>query len=397
MSSTAAQMRGYQGPAFFSFGFRPFFLGGALVAASLPILTGLALGGVISFENRLGAVGWHAHEMLYGYLAAIVAGFILTAVPNWTGRLPVLGWRLAALFLIWLSGRAVMALAPGALYSAVIDGVFLALMSAIMWREVIAGKNWRNAPVCALMGLFALGNIIWHFDTLNNGTGAFGLRWGLGVIAILLALIGGRVTPSFTRNWFARTNRPVIDASFRTLDKIAVGALAISMIAWTAAPSHPSASALLIIASLLHLTRLCRWQGWRTSAEPLVTILHIGYLWLAAALFLLGLSAVNSALVSQSAGVHALTAGAAGVMTLAVMTRATLGHTGRPLTADFATIIIYLLINLGAAMRLAASYLAEYYVYGIITAGAVWSAAFLLFAVIYGRYLLSPRWTGGAP
>ena len=211
------------------------------------------------------------------------------------------------------------------------------------------------------------------------------------VIAVLLALIGGRVTPSFTRNWFAKTDRSVIDASFRTLDKIAISVLAISLIVWLAAPTHWAAGMMLVMASLVHLARLHRWQGWRTTAEPLVTILHIGYLWLAAGLFLLGISIIAPAMVSQSTGIHALTAGAAGVMTLAVMTRATLGHTGRTLSADGATILIYLLVNLGAAIRLTAPYMPEFYGYAVMAAGAVWGSAFLLFTFIYGRYLVAPR------
>ena len=297
----------------------------------------------------------------------------------------------SALFFLWLAGRAFMLLSPGAIYSAVIDGAFLLLMAAFMWREVIAGKNWRNAPVCALMTLFGLGNIFWHFDVVNGGVGGFGLRWGVAVIAVLLALIGGRVTPSFTRNWLAKTNRDVIDASFRMLDKIAIGTMGLSLIAWLAAPAHWAAGTLLVVSSLLHLVRLFRWQGWRTTAEPLVTVLHIGYLWVAAGLFLLGVSAIVPAVVSQSTGIHALTAGAAGVMTLAVMTRATLGHTGRALSADGATILIYLLVNLGAAIRLAAPYMPEYYGYAVMAAGAVWGGAFVLFAIIYGRYLVAPR------
>lgn len=391
MSSTAAQMRAYKGVALFSFGFRPFFLCGALVATCLPLATGLVLSGVIPFENTLGVINWHAHEMLYGYLAAVTAGFILTAVPNWTGRLPLMGWRLVALLLLWLAGRAAMLAAPDAPYSAITDGVFLLFIDAIMWREIITGKNWRNAPVCVLMGLFAFGNILWHFDIANGGTGAFALRWGLAVIAILLALIGGRVTPSFTRNWLAKTNRSVIDASFRALDTVAIFSVVLSMIAWLAAPAHWIAGALLIIASLFHFMRLSRWQGWRTISEPLVTILHIGYCWLAAGMFLLGVSAIDPALVSQTTGVHALTAGAAGVMTLAVMTRATLGHTGRVLRANTSTVIIYMLVNLGAAIRLAAPFSPEYYVYLIKAAGAVWGGAFFLFAIVYGRYLVSPR------
>ena len=329
--------------------------------------------------------------MLYGYLAAVIAGFVLTAVPNWTGRLPVMGWRLAALFSLWLAGRGALLLAPGAYSAAIIDAAFLIVMDIIVWREVLTGKNWRNVPVCVLLGMLAIGNVFWHVDILSGGSGNFGLRWGLSVVAILLALIGGRVTPSFTRNWLAKTNRKTIEATVTTLDKAAIAAALLSMSAWLFAPAHSGAGALLIGAGLIHLIRLARWAGWRTFSEPLVTILHIGYLWLALALLLLGVSAINPLLVSQSTALHALTAGAAGVMTLAVMTRATRGHTARALSADHATVIIYMLVNLGAAIRLIAPYFPQYYAYLIMAAGAVWGLAFLTFAIVYGRYLVSPR------
>ena len=391
MASTSAQMRNYQGPVFFSFGFRPFFLGGTLVAAITPIITALTVAGYLPFNHPLGVVSWHAHEMLYGFLAAVVAGFSLTAVPNWTGRVPVLGWRLMVLFGLWAMGRAVMFAAPGAVFAGIIDAAYLVLIDAVLWREVIAGKNWRNTPVCFLVGLFASGNIVWHASIIDGGTGDLGLRLGLAAIAILLGLIGGRVTPSFTRNWFVKTKRSAPDVAIRTIDKITIGILIAAIGAWVLDISHWSAGATLILASMLTLIRLSRWQGWRTLAEPLVTILHIGYLWLAVALFLLGFSALYPALVAPSTAVHALTAGAAGVLPLAVMTRATLGHTGRPLTADYMTTMIYVLVNFGAIVRLAAPYFAEKYMALIMAAGISWSAAFGLFAVIYGPYLIAPR------
>ena len=146
MSSTAAQMRAYRGSAFFSFGFRPFFLCGALVASFLPFFTGLVLAGIFQFDYELGIIGWHGHEMIYGYLAAVVAGFILTAVPNWTGRLPMMGWRLAALFSLWLAGRAVMFLSPGAVYSAITEGAFFV---DNVCDHVARGCRWKELAECA--------------------------------------------------------------------------------------------------------------------------------------------------------------------------------------------------------------------------------------------------------
>ena len=391
MASTAAQMRAYSGIAFFSFGFRPFFLCGAVVAGVLPFATALVFSGAISLDKPVDIVAWHGHEMIYGYLGAVVAGFVLTAVPNWTGRLPMMGAPLMALFVLWLAGRVVMIAAPGAWAAAIVDGGFLLVMDLVLWREVLAGRNWRNLPVCVLIGLFAAGNIVWHGEVLTGAGGALGLRWGAAVIAVLLGLIGGRVTPSFTRNWLAKSGGQPIDAAFGLIDKAAVGGGVLAMTAWVAAPAFSGTGALLATAAALHFARLVRWGGWRTRHEPLVFILHAGYFWLALAFVFLGVSVFDQAFVTRSTAMHALTAGAAGVMTLAVMTRATLGHTGRTLTADRATLGIYALVNLGAVLRLAAPFLSHYYSTIISAAGAVWGAAFLLFVIVYGRYLTSPR------
>ncbi len=393
MTSSAEQMQQYKGPAFFSFGFRPFFLGGATIAAITPLVTAAALGGVITFNPPNGLIAWHAHEMIYGYVAAVIAGFILTAVPNWTGRLPINGLRLAALAGLWLAGRAAILSADllGAPLAMVIDCGFLIVLDLLLWREVITGKNWRNIPICILIGLLGLGNILWHIGLAQGGAGTFGLHWGLGVIAVLLALIGGRVTPSFTRNWLAKTGAAPFEAPFAAIDKVALAALVAGVLAWLFAPGSLSSGGILIAAGALHYIRLLRWRGWLTIAEPLVLVLHLGYFWLATALVLLGVSLLAPALIAQSAALHALTAGAAGVMTLAVMSRATRGHSGLVLEADRATIAIYALANIGAALRVAAPWLPVSYDHAMGFAGLVWSSAFALFALVYGRYLLRPR------
>lgn len=393
MTSTAEQMRQYHGPAVFSFGFRPFFLAGALLAATLPLLIALAMSGAVAIGGPYGAIGWHGHEMVFGFLAAIVTGFLLTSVPNWTGRLPVMGWRLAALFALWLAGRLAMASAGiiGVKIAALIDAPFLFVVDAIIGREIIRGKNWRNMPVFAMVGFFALGNVLWHWNAIMNGAPHFGARWGIAVVAMLISLIGGRITPSFTRNWLMRTGRPAASATIDLLDKATLSATASALIYWLIDPVGPVAGALLFLASALHVARLLRWQGWRTTAEPLVTILHVGYGWLALSLALLGASAAFPATVLASTALHAFTAGAAGVMILAVMTRATRGHTGRPLAADAATVAIYALVNLGALARVAASYWTPDYPMALVAASFIWSGAFLLFAIVYGRYLLTPK------
>lgn len=393
MTSSAEQMRQYAGLPLFSFGFRPFFLAGAIAAAIIPVITAMAFSGVIAFAFPGGVIAWHGHEMVYGYLSAIVAGFILTAVPNWTGRLPLLGARLAALFFLWFAGRIAVFMSGqlGGLVVGLVDISFLFLLDIFLWREVLHGKKWRNAPVCALVLLFAIGNAVWHWQVWQGGNAAQGLYFGIAVIAILLALIGGRVTPSFTRNWLAKTGRETFDASFSVLDKAAIGVLVVSVLSWLAAPHLILTGALLVIAAALHVVRLARWRGWRTGAEPLVLILHAGYFWLPLSLVLLALSVFAPATFPTVVALHALTAGAAGGMTLAVMTRATLGHTGRPLTADAATVVIYMLVNLGAAMRVLALFLPLPYATTVAVSSLIWGGAFALFAIIYGRYLLAPR------
>ncbi|NOX82895.1 MAG: NnrS family protein [Alphaproteobacteria bacterium] len=393
MTSSAEQMRAYKGPAFFSFGFRPFFLGGAITAAIAPLVTVAALSGVLAFNPPNGLIAWHAHEMVYGYLAAVIAGFILTAVPNWTGRLPINGLRLAGLAGLWLAGRAAILSADfiGAPLAMAVDCAFLIVLDLLLWREVITGKNWRNVPICILIGLLGLGNILWHMQLARGGTGTFGVHWGLGVVAVLLALIGGRVTPSFTRNWLAKTGAAPFAAPFAAIDKVAIAALVAGVLGWLFAPGAPVSGAILMAAGALHYIRLMRWRGWRTIAEPLVVILHFGYFWLATALVLLGLSLLAPSLIAQSAALHALTAGAAGVMTLAVMTRATRGHAGHALEADRATIAIYILVNIGAGLRVAAPLLPVSYNIAMGFAALVWSSAFAVFALVYGRYLVQPR------
>ncbi|MBB5518461.1 NnrS family protein [Amphiplicatus metriothermophilus] len=387
------KIRAYAGPALFSFGFRPFFLAGALLAGLLPVVTAAALGGRFEVGGAYGPFAWHGHEMVYGYLAAVIAGFLTTAVPNWTGRMPVVGAPLAGSLLIWLAGRIAVAMsgAFGLWAAAAIDVAFLLGVSFFVWREIVAGRNWRNLPVCALLTLFAAGDIIWHGEQLSGAQTGLGYRWGLAGVAMLLALIGGRITPSFTRNWLARTGRAPIKAGVGAIDSVALALAGAAMAVWTVAPFGPLTGILLVVAGVAHLLRLSQWGGLRTFAEPLVTILHVGYLWLPASFLMLGLSALAPGAVPPMAALHALAAGAAGVMTLAVMTRATRGHTGRPLVADGWTVLIYALVNLGAALRVAAPFLPVEYALAVGASSGLWSAAFLLFAIVYGRYLIAPR------
>lgn len=387
MTSTAAARRAYAGPALFSFGFRPFFFFGAIWSAVVvPLwLFSYFHGGSAALTRE-----WHIHEMIFGFLGAVIAGFLTTAVPNWTGRMPVIGLPLGGLVSLWVLGRIAMlfqeVLGPTA---AVIDSLFLLTFAAVIWREVLAGRNWRNLPVCGLITLFALANVAFHLPI--GAAVDVGVRLALGAATVLIGLIGGRIVPSFTRNWMKARSLTPEPALFGNVDRVALGLTVVGAGLWVVAPQTPVTGFALMLAGVAQLVRVARWRGWRAAREPLVWILHAGYGWLGAALLLLGGASLDPDLVPRTAGIHALTAGAVGVMTLAVMTRATRGHTGRPLAADTATMAIYLAINVAALLRVAGPFSGASQPLLLAASGLVWTLAFGGFAAAYGRMLLLPR------
>ncbi|HEY9217052.1 MAG TPA: NnrS family protein [Phenylobacterium sp.] len=384
---TAAARRAYSGPILLSFGFRPFFFFGAVWAAfSVPLWVWMYAGGSSLGVHR----DWHVHEMLFGYLAAVVAGFLTTAIPNWTGRMPVIGAPLGLLVGLWVAGRVAMllefAIGPAA---AVIDSAFLLVFAGVVWREVLAGRNWRNLPVCSLVSILALGNVAFHLNAQFSHA-LLGERIGLAAILLLLSLIGGRIIPSFTANWLkARgiTKRP---ASFGHLDRAALALTALAATGWILLPDAAATGWAMLSAGVAHLVRLVRWRGWLAAKEPLLWILHAGYAWLGVGLLLLGASRLTE-VVPQTAGVHALTAGAIGVMTLAVMTRATRGHSGRALAADRSTVLVYVAILAAAALRVLAPFWPAAQIGLLAASAAFWSLAFAAYAAVYAPMLLRPR------
>lgn len=384
-------------PAILSYGFRPFFLGAAIyAAASVPLWLWMHLSGAAPAGPFAGPA-WHAHEMIFGYLAAVMAGFILTAVPNWTGRLPLSGIPLGVLFTLWLAGRIACSTISSPVLALSIDMAFPVLLGLAVWREVLAGKNWRNAPVAVLLTLFAGANLLHHIENIRPGLEGTGVRLALGVAAVLIALIGGRVTPSFTRNWLAKRGDKRLPASFGRLDKVALIAAAVGMAGWNIAPEHPVSGVLLAAAGVLLAARVARWRGLSAWREPMVLILHLGYLWLAATFLMLGCSILEPGLMPASSALHALTSGAIATMTLAVMTRATRGHTGHAIETDPATLAIYIMVTIGALLRVAAPFAPGPYSALLISGGVFWSAAFALFAVRYGPMLLRLRSDSASP
>ena len=377
----------------FSYGFRPFFLGAAIWALAALILLMGSLAGLWELAPGYGALAWHGHEMLFGYASGVVAGFLLTAVPNWTGRLPVAGWRLALLFALWCLGRlAFLAISViGALPAVLIDSAFLPCLLVVMAREIVVGRNWRNLKPLILVSLLAAADIAFNVEVLIAGTPDFGLRAGVAGFVALIVLIGGRIAPSFTHNWLLRAGSPVLPASFGVADKLALLTSGLALLAWIAFPAAKATAFLFLAAATALGVRLWRWEGLRTWREPLLLVLHVGYGFVPLGFLLGALAVLVPGSLAGTAALHTWTVGAIGLMTLGVMTRATRGHTGRELAASPVTAAIYGAMTAAALLRIGAGVLPDAYMLLIGAAGAAWSAAFALFLLEYAPMLLRPR------
>ena len=379
-------------PPFLRGGFRPFFFGAASWAVIAIALWLFELAGLFALPSAFEGVAWHRHEMLFGFVGAAVSGFLLTAIPNWTGRLPIAGKPLLTLFGLWAAARVAVLVSgiAGLWVAAFFDvGLFvsLALLAA---REVIASNN-RNVPIVGLVLLFGLADAVDYLQAAGVIGGDAGWRGAIALVTIMISVIGGRIIPSFTRNWMAKRALPgALPTQPQALDLLIIASTALSLLFWLLFPSERLTGAMLILAALAQALRLSRWGGHRTFSDLFVLVLHAGYAWVPIGLFLLGLGLVGGD-IPQSAGVHALTAGAMTTMILAVMSRASLGHTGRELKASPVTIAAYLCVTVGALLRVAASLgVARDYALMLDIAGTFWGAALLLFLLVYGPILWRP-------
>ena len=398
MTATAAQMRAWRGPALLSFGFRPFFLGAGIWAVLAMALWVAELTEWLSLPTAFDPVSWHAHELLFGYLGAVAAGFLLTAVPNWTGRLPIVGAPLGLLAALWLLGRVAVAVSAHLppLAVALTDLSMPVVLALAILREIVKGRNWRNLIVLAILGTLILGNGLFHWQAAQGeyAAGGAGLRLGLAAGVMMIAVIGGRIVPSFTRNWLVKRGEARLPAPFARFDRAALLTLLAALALWVAAPGSGAAGAALLLAGVLHLARLARWRGASTGAEPLVWVLHLGYAFLPAGALALGVAALWPAMLPAATAQHLWMAGAIGMMTLAVMTRATLGHTGQPLTAGRGTAALYLMLLVSVLARVLAAAHADWAGPLYDLAGLGWIGAFGGFVLVYGRLLLRKRTEG---
>jgi uncharacterized protein involved in response to NO len=356
-----------------SHGFRPFFLGAASWATLAMVLWLDVVTGAWTIARSYGPLAWHAHELLFGYVSAVVAGFLLTAIPNWTGRLPVRGGPLLALFRLWAAGRIALLAVDwiGLVVAMAVDALFLIVFALAILREIVVGRNWRNLKTVALVTLLAAANIGFHVEVYLDGAPDYSVRVAVAAILGLIMLVGGRLVPSFTRNWLVRQGAARLPASFEV-----------------AAPGSSWSGIALLAASMLQAARISRWTGLPTSREPLVFVLHGGYAFVPLGFLLVGLSVLWPQAITSSGALHAWTVGTMTLMTLAVMTRASLGHTGYPVTASITTCVVYAAAIIAAFSRIAASLLPDLTRDLLSLAAVSWLVAFGGFLISYGPKLV---------
>lgn len=377
-------------------GFRLLFLcvgaaGVLLMGLWLTILKGAWYGGSIAVP----LAQWHAHEMLFGLVGAAIGGFLLAAVSKWTNRLPVSGAPLAILVLCWVLGRIAMAGSAELPYGivAAVDLLYGVLLVFIIGREIVVGGNKRNYKIVVMLGLFSAFNLMFHLgQRYGLEYSEMALRGVMMQISVMIALIGGRITPSFTRNYLvqkdAGSDKP-LPVLFNRFDMFVSVALIVAAMSWVLLPVNPITGGLLCLSGIAQWARISRWQGQRILGEPLLWILHLGFVWLGAGLVLLGLSAFS--LINVSAGLHAIGVGAMAGMILGVASRAALGHTQRALVAGKIMSTVFVLISITALLRSAAALVDGIaYDHFIIRAGVIWLVAFVLFCIRYVPILISP-------
>jgi len=381
----------------FAYGFRPFFLLAGLFAA-VSVTAWLWVYGAGAFPDaRMPPQFWHAHEMIFGFIAAAIAGFLLTAVPSWTGSRGFSGLPLVVLTAVWLAGRIAFGLGdtlPFGLLAAV-ELAFLPGVMLLVAPSLFRSSN-RNARLLVVLLVFWAMDA-WFLYGIAAGdvaASAAALRGALGLVLVLITVIGGRIVPAFTRNALGESGKDAVIRSYPLAEKLVVPAMLGYAVADIAAPGGMITAWVAALAAALQAWRLSGWQGLRTAATPIVWILHVAYLWLP-----VGLALKAAFLFGEFAWAaywqHALGAGAAGSMILAVMTRAALGHTGRPLRAHPVTVAAYLLLTLAVAVRVFGPSIAPAsYVGVVMTAGTLWFTAFLLYVAVYAPVLLMPRADG---
>lgn len=373
-------------------GFRPFYLLAAVFAAlAIPLWLARYLGWATGWATEWPQLdlNWHMHEMVFGMVLAVIIGFLFTAAKNWTELWTPRGTHLAALAGLWLAGRLAMLFASP-LLAALIDALFIPLAAWPLYRVLRQSGNTRNLFLIVLLGLLTVANLAFHaarLGWLHIATVA-PVQIAILIVVVIESVIGTRVIPMFTRNG-APGVQPIVNPR---RDQITLGLLVAASLAWIAGLPALLSATLALLAGAALLYRLFAWRAHRTWRFPLLWILHLSTAWIPVGLVLLALAELD--IVSVSAAFHALTVGSMAGLILGMMTRTTLGHTGRMLIAGKIEIAIYVLIQLGAVSRVLAALNGRLMLVGLVLAGVCWSSAFILFALTYGRYLFNARIDG---
>lgn len=375
------------------YGFRPFFLLNGLFAALVVFLWILLLHGQWSSGPTNFAL-WHAHEMVVGFAMATVAGFLLTAIPNWTGRPRLEGRLLGWLVLAWLCGRVAMA-AAGVLPAwivAPVDLAFPLLLFLFVLQEIVSAGNRRNYPIIGITAILLLLNLLYHLGAGGRLPDAdrTAIYLMTHTILLLITVIGGRVIPNFTANWMRNHNVAPVPTTNVTVDRMTILATVLVGLAASLTQPGPVTGLMAIGAAVLHGLRLGAWRGLATRGEPLLLILHVAYAWLPIGYALMACAAFGW-LFPPTAALHALTVGAIGTMILAMMTRVPLGHTGRPLHASRLTVVAYVALTIAVIVRVLGPLAGAAYPAMIDLSAAAWILAFAIFSFQYWPILTRPR------
>lgn len=378
----------YTGPALFSSGFRPLFLmAGACAALIVPLWMAVWSGDIV-LEGPFSPLDWHIHELLFGYTSAVIAGFLFTAIPNWTGRMPTRGWPLMVLAVLWLAGRLAVSggLAIGPVAVMVLDCAFMVAIGAMVTVEIMAGRTWGNLKVVVPVLLYLAANVTFHLEAMGAGSADIGRRLGFAMVVMLILLIGGRIIPSFTRNWLAKQapEPGPLPVPFGRFDAASLGLSLLALLVWVILPMSQPAGVLMVLAGLGQGVRMLRWRGWRVWSSPLVLMLHLAFGFIPAGLVTLGLASFE--MLSPATGFHLLGIGGVGGMTLAVMMRAALGHSGRDLLAGPVLTLAFACVGLAAVARVAVPL-----PLGLWVAAVLWTVGFCIFVCRFAPVLSLPN------
>lgn len=383
----------------FGEGFRVFFLAAGVFALLAIGLWTLWLTARIDLPTAAPAIQWHAHEMIFGYGGATLAGFFLTAVPNWTGAKAARHIFITAAALIWLAGR-IAVLWSGVLPAVLVAGIdlaFLPVLCAKIATQLIRRPKPQNLMFLGLLMILLTANLFVHLEWagFTADTASRGLYAGLYGLVAMIAVLGGRITPAFTRNAMTRAGRTSgLPRSFGPLDGLGVAAAIALPLATLAHLPAPMVGAIALLAGTVQISRLAFWRTRFTLGQPILWSLHLSFGLIGLGLVLTGLAAFG--LGTAIAALHLTAIGGVGGMTLAVMSRASLGHTGRPLVAPIPVALAYVLLPLAAAFRWAASTWPGLYLPATLTAGLLWLLAFTLYLVAFWPVFLGPRLTQSA-